>query len=269
MPDLDAWVTGLAGSPWALVAVLAATAVDGFFPPVPSESVVIALAALSAAGREPTPWVLGAVAALGAFIGDQVAYALGRRFPVRTSRMLRSDRAQAAVARAERALATDGAAFIIGGRFVPVGRVAVSMTAGAVGFSRRRFRAVTGVAALLWSSWTVALGYGAGHLLDGLHPLVGVGAGVAGGLVAGVVLDRMIRRLRPGPGADGSRGSVTPADPAPTDDAAGSAPARGPRVRGRGGAHARTSGPSPAPRPTGPARARGPGGCAPSVRGRT
>lgn len=155
----------------------AAATIDGFFPPLPSESVVIALAALSAAGGEPDVRLLGAVAAAGAFTGDQVAYAIGRHVPVHRVPVVRTERGRRAVAWAGNALASRGAAFIIGARFVPVGRVAVTMTAGSVGFSRRRFGLFVGLAALAWSAWSIVLGVGAGHLL------------------AGVVVDRVVRRL--------------------------------------------------------------------------
>ena len=195
MPELGEWATALAGSPWVFLLVWACATIDGFFPPLPSESVVIALAALSAAGGEPHLWLLGGVAAAGAFTGDQIAYAIGRRIPVRRTSFARSERAQRAVAWAEGALASRGAAFIIGARFIPVGRVAVNMTAGSVGFSRRRFSVYVGLAALAWSAYSLVLGVGAGHLLADHHPLVGVAVGAAGGLLTGVVVDRVVRRV--------------------------------------------------------------------------
>ena len=47
MAATEEWVIALAGSPWILLAVLALATIDGFFPPVPSESVVIAVAVLA------------------------------------------------------------------------------------------------------------------------------------------------------------------------------------------------------------------------------
>lgn len=195
MPDPNEWAVALAGSSWMLVALFAFVTIDGFLPPVPSESLVIALAALSASAGGPDVWLVGAVAAAGALTGDQIAYSIGRRISVRRLRLMRAERAQRAVTWAEGALARRGAAFIIGARFVPVGRVAVNITAGTVGYSRRRFSLVAAVAAVTWSSYSVALGVGAMHLLDEHHPLVGVTAGVVGGLVTGALVDRAIQRL--------------------------------------------------------------------------
>jgi membrane-associated protein len=95
---------------------------------------------------------------------------------------------------AERALADRGAAFIISARFVPVGRVAVNMTAGTVGFPRARFSMFAGGAAVAWSAYSILLGAGASRMLD--HPLLGAAVGITCGLCSGVLVDRVVRRLR-------------------------------------------------------------------------
>lgn len=195
MPDLEAWAAALADSPWALVVLLLAVTTDGLVPPVPSESVVIALAAMAASTGAPDLRVLAAVAALGAFAGDQLAYLVGRRVPAERIRLLRTPRARQALAWAATALEHRGAAFLVGARFVPVGRVAANLAAGSVGYSRRRFTAVTAVAAVTWSASSVALGVGAGRALAQHHPLVGMLGGVAVGLVVGSLVDAALRVL--------------------------------------------------------------------------
>ena len=114
MPELDAWAATLAASPWIFLILYAFTTIDGVFPPVPSESVVIILAALSTSGGKPNSWLLGAVAATGAFTGDQIAYSIGRHIPVRRMRVMRSERTQKAVIWAESTLANRGAGLLIG-----------------------------------------------------------------------------------------------------------------------------------------------------------
>ncbi|WP_418608443.1 hypothetical protein [Georgenia sp. SUBG003] len=57
MQAVEEFVLGLAGSPWILLAVTVLATIDGFFPPVPSESIVIAVAALSVSGDAPEPVV--------------------------------------------------------------------------------------------------------------------------------------------------------------------------------------------------------------------
>lgn len=190
---LSDWVIALAGSPWLFPVLYAFVTIDGFFPPIPSESVVIALAALAVAGGEPNFWILGAVAAAGAFTGDQIAYSIGRRIPVRQLRVLRGDRSQRVIDWAERAMADRGAAFIIAARYVPIGRVAVNMTAGTVGYPRGRFSLFAAIAAVTWSCYSVLLGIGAGVWLQD-HPLLAVVVGVVGGILLGLIIDPLVKR---------------------------------------------------------------------------
>lgn len=186
------WAVALAGTPWVFVVLYAFATIDGFFPPIPSESVIIALAALFMASDSPDFWILGAVAAAGAFTGDQIAYSIGRHIPIHRLRFMQGPRATKALAWAERALADRGASFIISARYVPIGRVAVNMTAGATGFSRRRFTALAVVAAISWSIYSVLLGIGAGALFGEQHPFLAMAVGVVAGLLLGLVVDWLI-----------------------------------------------------------------------------
>jgi membrane-associated protein len=192
---LEEWILALAASPLVYLAMYLSATIDGFFPPIPSESVVIALAAVAMSTGAPNLWWILAVAAAGAFTGDQIAYSLGRRMPVRGSRLLRGKRAQRTLDRAEHALGTRGASFIIGARYIPVGRVAVNMTAGAVGFPRARFVGLTAIAAVSWALYSTAIGIGAGAWLHD-RPVVAVVVGVVGGAVIGLVVDAVLRRVQ-------------------------------------------------------------------------
>lgn len=220
---MQEWVVALVGSPWVFFALYASATIDGFFPPIPSESVVIALAALAVTTGEPNFWIVGAVAAAGAFSGDQIAYSIGKHIPVRTMRWMRGSRQQAAVRWAEHALAHRGAVFIIAARYIPVGRVAVNMTAGTVGFPRRRFSGLAAIAAVTWSVYSVLLGFGAGVWL-GDRPWLAVLVGVAGGLAIGVLVDRLHSRFsRRGRAAVASDADAdAAADPARTSSGGGS-----------------------------------------------
>ena len=86
LDGLDLWATALAASPWILAAVTVCVLVDAFFPPIPSESVIIAVAALSASAQGPNLWLLVLAAAVGAFAGDLLAYAMGATLPLRRDR---------------------------------------------------------------------------------------------------------------------------------------------------------------------------------------
>lgn len=186
-------VLALAGSPWLLVAVWALTAVDGVLPPVPSESVVIAVAVLSATGEGPPLYQLMLAAGLGALCGDLLAYSIGTRLPLRRLRIFRSERAQRMLDWAQLTLRNRGSSFILTARFVPVGRVAVNMTAGAMAFPFRRFLPTAALAATIWSTYSTAIGLGAGSVL-GDRPLLGIAVGITLGLLVGVVVDGVVTR---------------------------------------------------------------------------
>ncbi|HYO19368.1 MAG TPA: DedA family protein [Dermatophilaceae bacterium] len=190
---LHDWLLALAGAPWVYLALFAVTTIDGVFPPMPSEPMVIALAALSISTGSPNLALVLLAAAAGAFAGDQIAYAVGTRIDVRGLRILRNPRGQRTVDYAERALAQRGPSFILAARFVPVGRVAVNLTAGAVGYPRRRFVGLTALAGVVWSLYSVAIGLLAGAWIQD-RPVVAVAVGVVGGLLCGLLLDCALPR---------------------------------------------------------------------------
>lgn len=189
---LEHWVVALTATPWVYLLMYLLATVDGFFPPVPSESVVIALAATAIAIGTPDLTLVLISAAAGAFTGDQVAYWIGSRVNVRRLRFMQGPRAQRTLDWATHALDHRGASFVIAARYIPVGRVAVNMLAGTTGYPRRRFVPLTGIAAVTWALYSAGIGLGAGAWLGG-HPWIAVGAGVAGGLLIGVAVDRVIR----------------------------------------------------------------------------
>jgi len=189
---VEDWALALAGSPWIFVVLYLFTTIDGFFPPLPSESIVIALAAVSVSTGRPNLLLVVLVAAAGAFTGDQIAYQIGTRIHVHENRFLQSKRARAAVDWAERALEHRGASFVFAARYIPVGRVAVNMTAGALRYPRRRFVGLTAGAAVVWALYGTLIGVGAGAWLKH-HPVVAVLVGVVAGILMGLLIDTVLR----------------------------------------------------------------------------
>lgn len=190
----ESWILAFAASPWIYVALFAFTAIDGFFPPVPSESVVITLAVAAHTTGSPNMWIVLAVAAVAAWTGDQVAYAIGRWVGTERVPFLRSARGRKAVLWARKALARRGASFILAARYVPIGRIAVNMTAGALGYKRERFMVTTAAAAVLWAGYSVLIGFAAATWL-GHSTLAAMAVGIAFGVLAGLVLDRVMARV--------------------------------------------------------------------------
>lgn len=183
-------------SPWLYLVMFAVAVIDGFFPPVPSETVLVAAAAVAATGGAPADLVLlGAVAAAGAWAGDNIAYAIGRGVGTTRFAWMRGRRAVAAFDWAQRGLLRGGAPLILAARYIPVGRVAVNMSAGALGYRWRRFLLISAVAAVTWSAYSIGIGLVAGHWLEG-QPLLAAALGVGFALVLGLIIDRVGARRR-------------------------------------------------------------------------
>ena len=68
-----------AGQWWIYPLLLVFFFVDGFAMVVPSETLIVALAAFSVNSGEPNLWILGVTALVGAIAGDNMAYMLGRK----------------------------------------------------------------------------------------------------------------------------------------------------------------------------------------------
>lgn len=186
------FLLGAAGQPWMPAVVLVLCIVDGFFPPIPSETLVVGMAALSLSPAGPNPGLLFAAACLGAFVGDNIAYGFGRRLVSSRCRWMQRRSSQAALLRAGAALQSRGIPLILVARFVPVGRVAVSLAAGASGFSARTFRLVTALSSALWAAYSIAVGSMAGHWFQN-HPLLGVIVALSFSATAGLLVDKAFK----------------------------------------------------------------------------
>ncbi|WP_052110078.1 DedA family protein [Knoellia sinensis] len=181
---------------WVLPALFLLATFDALLPPVPSESVIITLAAFGAAHGSPHLIALGVVAALGAFIGDNLTFTVARRSGLRRLRDSPRPKLRSAFRRAEHELDRRGGLAIVVARYIPVGRVAVNVTAGAGTFSRGRFVLLSAIAAVTWASYSVAIGALAGHWVEA-NPLLGAVAGIAFAATLGLIVDRLLSRAHP------------------------------------------------------------------------
>jgi membrane protein DedA with SNARE-associated domain len=195
MEELNALVLAAAGQPWVPLAVFLLCTVDGFFPPVPSESVVVGLATVAASAGSPNAWTLLVAAAAGAFAGDNVAYAIGRGVGLERWRWMRTVRMQAAFRWAGRELRKRAAVLVLVARFVPVGRVAVNFTAGATRFPRARFVALTALSAVLWAGYSVVIGLFFGAWFKD-HHLLGAALAIACAITLGILIDVIVTKAR-------------------------------------------------------------------------
>ncbi|MFG3260518.1 DedA family protein [Streptomyces sp. NPDC048172] len=195
-------VEGFVSSPWVYAALFGIAMLDGFFPVVPSETLVITLGVFAGSGGEPSLVLVMLVAALGAFTGDHVSYAIGRKSGERVfARLKEGSRTRRAYDRVGRMLAERGGLVLVVARYIPGGRTAATLTTGATGFPRRSFTRYDAVAASSWAVYSSLLGYAGGAAFEE-NPLRGVALGL--GLAFTItLLHEGVRalRLRRRPGA--------------------------------------------------------------------
>ncbi|WP_309066145.1 DedA family protein [Microbacterium sp.] len=189
---LNGLVADLAGSPWLYLAVFIVCLVDGFFPPVPSETVVVGAATVASATGEPVLLLIG-VAAVGAIAGDNTAYLLGRELGTARFRWMRARRVAAILEWARRGLERRGALLIFTARYIPVGRIAVNMTAGATGYPLRRFVPLSVAAGVTWAAYSALFGIVAGRWLHN-QPLLAIALAIVVAAAVGWAVDAVLRR---------------------------------------------------------------------------
>ncbi len=183
-------------SPASCLVAFIVPALDAVLPVLPSESAVVALGVATARHTDPRVVALVALAALGAFAGDNLAYLLGHRLgPALDRRLFSSDKGRRRREWAERTLGRYGAGLIIVCRFIPGGRTAVTVTCGVVGYRRRTFVWATACAAVIWASYAFLIGRIGGRIFAD-RPLVGLLLALGLALVISALIEA-VRRLRP------------------------------------------------------------------------
>ncbi len=151
-------------SPITYLAIFFMAALDVIVPIIPAEATVTAAAVLAGQGQLNIVWVMIA-AGLGAFVGDNVAYWIGRAAgrPL-VEKVLRGNTAQLDVVQEQ--FDRRGGLFVIIGRFIPGGRTAVAIGAGVLHFSWPRFVLYDGIAAVVWALQAALPGFIGGALIQ-------------------------------------------------------------------------------------------------------
>ena len=178
-------VDAISGSAWSYGIVFAVSAIDAFFPIVPSEATVIAAGVLAGSGDlSHRPGHPGGCGRSGLrrqrlATGSGASSANGSR-----DRLFTGDRRRH-LDRAHRLLEERGGYLIIIGRFIPGGRTAATFAAGSLDWPWRRFIFFDVIAGVIWASYAALLGYFGGKTFEtapwkGLLVAFAVAASVAG-----------------------------------------------------------------------------------------
>jgi membrane protein DedA with SNARE-associated domain len=186
-------ISGGGALPYLVVALAAGG--DVLLPLIPSETLVITAGVLAAQGRLLI-WLIVPSVTLGAFIGDNASYWLGRGIgdPV-ARRLFKGEKAHARLEWAENAIRGHGPLLVVVGRFIPGGRTASTFAAGTLCLGYRRFLAADAVAACAWALYASMLGYlgGSAFRHSTWKPLL-ISLGVAGATTLAIEAWRRHRR---------------------------------------------------------------------------
>jgi membrane-associated protein len=192
---LDWFVDVISGSPWTYAVLFAVSALDAIFPIVPSETAVITGGVVAASGDLQVGLVVLAAAG-GAFLGDNVTYAIGRFLGHGAAeKIARGEKGKRSLDWARRTLDNHGGLLIVVARFIPGGRIATMLTAGLVDYPwKRRFLPADALAAVLWALYSGLVGYLGGRTFEeepwkALLLAFGIAFGIA-------VVVEGVRRLR-------------------------------------------------------------------------
>ncbi|MFG3423016.1 DedA family protein [Micromonospora sp. NPDC048063] len=168
---------------------------------VPGETAILIGGLVAHTGELPL-WAVVIAGTAGACLGDQVGYALGRRYgPGMLARASGSARRRADIRLARRLIARRGAWAVMVGRWVAVLRAVVPMVAGAGGMPWPPFLRANLAGGLVWATTVALLGYLGAASYHRLERELGIGEwALLAVIAAGVVLHlwRRHRQVRQG-----------------------------------------------------------------------
>jgi membrane-associated protein len=174
--DVLASVGHLLYSAWLLPVLVVMIAVDGPFPMLPSETLLMSAATLAFGSHD-----MGAVAGLfvaavvGSMIGDVVVFGLGRS----SRRVVALTDVRVGISGWVRrhVLARPGVV-LVGARLMPGGRLVSTAAAGRFGLPLRRFLPWSLASSAVWGCYMLLVGLALGPVTGG-RPMLCLAAGVA------------------------------------------------------------------------------------------
>ncbi|HEY7049758.1 MAG TPA: DedA family protein [Jatrophihabitantaceae bacterium] len=198
--SLTNWLDEVSQHWWFLLVIIAIALLDSVLPVVPSETCVIIGGVAAAGGHQELPLVI-ACAAIGAFVGDNLACQIGRGASSWFRR--RADRKPSFATRLDWAtnqIHERGGLLLITARFVPGGRTILTLSSGITRQPLVWFVSWIAVAAVIWATYASLLGFIGGAAFEDNHSIAFLVA-FGGALGITVIIEgvRFVRhRLRSG-----------------------------------------------------------------------
>ncbi|OBJ29374.1 hypothetical protein A5621_24555 [Mycobacterium colombiense] len=191
----DSLLDALGHSWWAYPLILASCTFDAILPLLPSETALVTGGILAANGSMLLGWVI-VMAAIGAFLGDNLAYAIGHSADDWARRWItRGEKGKRSLEWAHRGLERHGGPLVIVARFLPGGRTATTIACGVLDFPYRQFVVFDAIGALVWATLNTMIGYIGGHTFaDNTIAAFAVSFGAALAFAGIIELIRWVRR---------------------------------------------------------------------------
>ncbi|WP_297595666.1 DedA family protein [Mycobacterium sp.] len=191
----DSLLEALGHSWWAYPLILASCTFDAILPLLPSETALLTGGILAANGSMLLGWVI-VMAAVGAFVGDNLAYAIGHSADDWARRWItRGEKGKRSLDWAHRELDRHGGPLVIVARFLPGGRTATTIACGVLDFPYRQFVVFDAIGAVVWATLNTLIGYiGGNAFAHNTIAAFAVSFAAALGLAGIIELIRWIRR---------------------------------------------------------------------------
>src|SRR5699024_8071908 len=163
---------------------------------------------------------------------DNLGYLIGSKVGWERFRFLREGRGRRAVEAADRGLQKRALVFLMTARYIPFGRTAVNLVAGAVHYPHRNFWPRSLLSTFVWAVYSCAIGAIARAWLPD-HNLLAITVALIAAVVLALVAERLIsvlhrvldrraerREAETGDGSEqGGDGTATPSSPRPEEAA--------------------------------------------------
>ncbi|GAA1487039.1 DedA family protein [Brachybacterium fresconis] len=192
--QIEDWIMGVADAWWVYLVVYGFAAFDGFFPTVPSESTIVTLSSLWSSSGRPLILLIGFAAWMGAWTGDNLGYWLGSKIGWERFKFLREGKGRRAVEAADRGLQRRALLFLMTARYIPFGRTAVNLVAGAVHYPHKEFWPRSLLSTFVWAAYSCAIGAIAGAWF-GEHHLLAITAALIAAVVLALIVERLIAAM--------------------------------------------------------------------------
>ncbi|MGV0836310.1 DedA family protein [Mycolicibacterium thermoresistibile] len=191
---LDSLLDTLGQAWWSYPLILLFCLFDAVIPALPSETAMITGGIIASSGAMSLGGII-VMAAVGAFLGDNLAYWIGRSAEGWARRWItRGEKGRRGLRRAEVAVRRHGGSLIIAARFIPGGRSATMIASGVLKFPYRQFLLFDAVGAALWAAVNTLIGYLGGRAFaDNTWAAFALSFGIALAVAGGVELTRWLR----------------------------------------------------------------------------